>query len=111
MNQNFNTPGNSQPQKPTAEQIAVAAYQLYIENGSQDGHDFDDWICAEKLLTAIVTEKSGSADAQPARKAASLAPDLHPAAPREHPLARDERGSPNRKEIRQMSPRRPASRH
>lgn len=36
--------------KPTAEEIAEAAYQRYLSRGGQDGSDFDDWIEAEREL-------------------------------------------------------------
>lgn len=35
---------------PTYEQIAEAAYHRYLQRGGQDGHDFDDWIDAERSL-------------------------------------------------------------
>ena len=110
MNKISNALGNTHQHKPTTEQIAAVAYEIYIENGRQDGHDFENWICAEKLLTEIAAETSVSSDPHPARKAASLTSDVHPVAPREHPLARDERGSASRAEIRQQTPRRPSTR-
>ena len=35
---------------PTYEEIAEAAYHRYLQRGGQDGHDFDDWIDAERTL-------------------------------------------------------------
>jgi len=35
---------------PTYEQIAEAAYHRYLQRGGNDGHDFDDWIDAERSL-------------------------------------------------------------
>ena len=35
---------------PTYEQIAEAAYHRYLQRGGQHGHDFDDWIDAERTL-------------------------------------------------------------
>jgi hypothetical protein len=35
---------------PTYEEIAEAAYHRYIQRGGQHGHDFDDWIDAERSL-------------------------------------------------------------
>ena len=35
---------------PTYEQIAEAAYHRYLQRGGQDGHDFDDWLDAERSL-------------------------------------------------------------
>jgi hypothetical protein len=37
---------------PTYEQIAEAAYHRYVQRGRQHGHDFDDWIDAERSLRA-----------------------------------------------------------
>jgi hypothetical protein len=55
-------------QNLTPEQIAARAYQLYLERGRTDGHDFDDWLQAEYELRQL-----------PVRKLAELEP---PAAPR-----------------------------
>ena len=35
---------------PSYEEIAEAAYQRYLNRGGQDGHDFDDWLDAERSL-------------------------------------------------------------
>jgi hypothetical protein len=35
---------------PTYEQIAEAAYHRYLQRGGQHGHDFDDWLDAERSL-------------------------------------------------------------
>ena len=35
---------------PTFEQISKAAYHRYLQRGGQHGHDFDDWIDAERSL-------------------------------------------------------------
>jgi hypothetical protein len=32
------------------EEIAKAAYQLYLKRGRIDGHDLEDWIKAEAIL-------------------------------------------------------------
>jgi hypothetical protein len=37
-------------QAPTFDQIAEAAYHRYLQRGGEDGHDFDDWIDAERSL-------------------------------------------------------------
>jgi hypothetical protein len=52
----------------TPEQIAARAYQLYLERGRTNGHDFDDWLQAEYELRQL-----------PVRKLAELEP---PAIPR-----------------------------
>jgi hypothetical protein len=28
--------------------VAQRAYELYLERGASDGHDFDDWLAAEQ---------------------------------------------------------------
>ena len=35
---------------PTREEIASLAYKLYLESGSQEGRDLENWIQAEKIL-------------------------------------------------------------
>ena len=40
----------SEPQS-LEEQIRHRAYELYEERGREDGHDFDDWLRAEELVT------------------------------------------------------------
>ncbi len=33
-------------------QIRQRAYELYQERGGEDGHDLDDWLCAEAEITS-----------------------------------------------------------
>lgn len=37
-------------QKPSREEIASAAYHLYVDSGYLDGHDQEHWLRAEELL-------------------------------------------------------------
>jgi hypothetical protein len=37
----------------TEREIAIRAYEIYCENGAQDGHDLDHWLQAEQELTAL----------------------------------------------------------
>ena len=37
---------------PTEEEIALRAYEIYLERGKTDGNDVDDWLQAEYELTA-----------------------------------------------------------
>jgi hypothetical protein len=37
--------------EPTREQIERRAYELYLARGGADGHDFDDWLRAERELS------------------------------------------------------------
>jgi hypothetical protein len=40
----------ARPRRPTHEQIARLAYQLYLAGGRQSGLSVEDWLCAEYLL-------------------------------------------------------------
>jgi hypothetical protein len=72
------------------------AYQLYVENGRQDGCDWEHWFRAEDLI--------GEKAVRPARDPAQTnRQDLRPLDAREYPFARDKRGSANRQEIRQRT--------
>lgn len=42
--------------RPTQEQIAAAAFHLYLNNGRQDGHDLEDWYRAEEILSRVTTD-------------------------------------------------------
>ena len=44
------TQSDSVSNVPTFEQISEAAYHRYVQRGGQDGHDFDDWLDAERSL-------------------------------------------------------------
>jgi hypothetical protein len=35
---------------PTADEVRDYAYHLYVQGGSRDGHDLDDWLEAEGSL-------------------------------------------------------------
>ena len=48
---------------PSAEEIRVRAYELYLERGGQDGNEVDDWVRAEKELRQ--RSKSDAAEANP----------------------------------------------
>lgn len=37
--------------RPTKGEIARLAHQIYEARGRRDGHDFDDWVLAERELT------------------------------------------------------------
>jgi hypothetical protein len=45
--------------KPTQDQIATRAYEIYLERGSTPGDPMQDWLCAERELTES-PKKSGS---------------------------------------------------
>jgi hypothetical protein len=46
-------------------EIAIKAYDLYVKRGMTDGHDFDDWLQAEKIVmeqqAKIRKSKTGTA--------------------------------------------------
>jgi hypothetical protein len=45
--------GAASPDVPLShERVAERAYELYVERGSEDGHDVEDWLRAEAELTA-----------------------------------------------------------
>ena len=39
-----------QSSMPGREEIASRAYQRYLDSGSTDGYDIDDWLAAEREL-------------------------------------------------------------
>ena len=43
--------------RPTPEQIAARAYQIYLERGRVSGHDMDDWLQAEYELMQLPVRK------------------------------------------------------
>jgi DUF2934 family protein len=47
------------------EQIAARAYQLYLERGRTDGHDFDDWLQAEYELMQLPVRKLAELEPPP----------------------------------------------
>lgn len=49
--------------KPTHEEIAHAAFHLYLERGSVPGHEEEDWLRAQRLLI----EKLNEPDPPPSR--------------------------------------------
>lgn len=39
------------PSKPTSEEIACRAYEIYLERGDAQGSDIEDWLQAERELS------------------------------------------------------------
>jgi hypothetical protein len=37
--------------RPTQEEIACRAYEIYLARGQEDGHDVEDWVQAEQELS------------------------------------------------------------
>lgn len=80
------------------DQIAAVAYHLYVENGRQDGRDWEHWFRAEELLEQQAARPPRDQAVQP-----NPLQQVRPLASRENPFARDKRGSANREEIRQRT--------
>jgi len=43
--------------RPTHQEIAARAYQVYLERGRLPGHDVDDWLQAEYELMQLPVRK------------------------------------------------------
>jgi hypothetical protein len=41
---------NEMSGKPSSEEVAVRAYEIYLNNGREDGHDVEHWLLAEEEL-------------------------------------------------------------
>ncbi len=50
-----NTTASLLPQAPTYDEIAHAAYMRFLNRGAGHGSDFNDWLEAERELTAART--------------------------------------------------------
>jgi hypothetical protein len=42
------------------EEIRRRAYELYEERGREDGHDVEDWLCAEAEITGRFQESAAA---------------------------------------------------
>jgi hypothetical protein len=94
--------------KPTHDQIAALAHRIYLEHGCQPGHDVDDWLRAEELLTQEIARAASAAprESSPPQGVHS-APGARPLNSLEDPFARAERASGSPKELpRQTAPAR-----
>jgi hypothetical protein len=61
--------GNHLQPKPTYEEIAARAYQIYRERGNAPGDPMSDWVRAERELS----EKNAKPGRKPAKAAAKSA--------------------------------------
>jgi hypothetical protein len=58
--------------RPTQEELAARAYEIYGKNGSQSGHDRDDWLQSEyelmhlplRMLAAVIPPRTQPRDSQ-----------------------------------------------
>jgi hypothetical protein len=46
------TPSTIERRPPTERDIALRAYQLFIQRGGQHGYDVEDWLLAQRQLSA-----------------------------------------------------------
>jgi len=54
---NTQTPSASHPgPAPSEQEIAARAYEIFLGRGATDGGDLDDWLQAERELTAKSNE-------------------------------------------------------
>jgi hypothetical protein len=49
-------------QRPTHQQIAARAYQIFLERGREPGHDMDDWLQAEYELMQLPIDQLAALD-------------------------------------------------
>jgi len=59
-------------QRPTHQEIAARAYEIYLSRGARDGHDRDDWLQAEYELMQLPVRKL--AELSPPKTTKSLKP-------------------------------------
>jgi hypothetical protein len=52
LQQEVDLPVSAETAAPTEEEIALRAYEIYLERGKTDGNDVDDWLQAEYELKA-----------------------------------------------------------
>jgi hypothetical protein len=54
----------NQPMQPSRDAIAQRAYEIYLERGSEPGHELEDWTRAEQELSG----KNGKPGRKPSAK-------------------------------------------
>ena len=47
------------PQAASEQEIRGRAYEIYLERGAEPGHELEDWLQAERELTAIQSNSPG----------------------------------------------------
>ena len=47
------------PQAANEQEIRRRAYEIYLERGAQPGHELEDWLRAQRELTAIQSNSPG----------------------------------------------------
>jgi hypothetical protein len=68
-------PNDAAPKgRPSDDEIAKRAYELYLQRGSLPGYEIDDWLQAEAELTASASRTESAADeTQPTETTAEAA--------------------------------------
>jgi Protein of unknown function (DUF2934) len=62
------------------EDVERRAYELYEQRGREDGHDWDDWLQAEREMRGAEPQRNATeaADASPRRRRVERATELAP---------------------------------
>jgi Protein of unknown function (DUF2934) len=97
---------------PTAEEIAQVAYHLYLEQGSQQGYELDDWLRAEQLLFQQLNEPEAAPSSPVAEAEEDHPSPIQELDTSEQDFAPDHRGLSRWEDIRRSDiPYRPPSRY
>ena len=64
--------------KPSHDEIAQRAFELYQRRGCQPGHEMEDWIEAQKQLSIEPAKAEGSRKKKAARSTAELEEGTNP---------------------------------
>jgi hypothetical protein len=97
---------------PTAEEIARIAYHLYVEQGSQQGYELDDWLRAEQLLFQQLNEPDAPPSSPVAEAEEEPPSDIQEPDRSEQDFAPDHCGWSHWEDIRRSDiPYRPPSRY
>jgi hypothetical protein len=58
-------PKSNERATPNDDAIAKRAYELYLQRGSVEGHELDDWLTAEAELSSAAVHAAQEAPVQP----------------------------------------------
>jgi hypothetical protein len=58
-------PKSNERATPDDDAIAKRAYELYLQRGSVEGHELDDWLEAEAELSSAAAKEAKDAPVQP----------------------------------------------
>ena len=58
-------PKSNERATPDDDAIAKRAYELYLQRGSVEGHELDDWLAAEAELSSAAAQAAHEAPVQP----------------------------------------------